>query len=54
MEAKEINNAKDMKLFVEACLDDLLNGRITKDGAIERFEAYTIQVINLVEIAIKG
>lgn len=47
LETKDINNAADMRRYVEGCLNDLMEGLSTKDETMKYLHDYTLRVINL-------
>ena len=47
LEAKNINNATDMRNYVEGCLNDLMEGISSKEETMGYLHDYTLRVINL-------
>lgn len=47
LKAKDINNATDMRNYVEGCLNDLVEGLSTVEETMGYLHDYTLRVINL-------
>lgn len=47
LETKDINNAADMRRYVEGCLNDLMEGLSTKDETMKYLHDYTLRVIDI-------
>lgn len=49
LKPENINSLTDAQIFIEGVLNDLEDGIITKDEALELMGEYTIRIIKLVE-----
>ena len=47
LETKDINNAADMRRYVEGCLNDLMEGLSNKDETMKYLHDYTLRVIDI-------